>query len=111
MTKRKEPQTVFGQRLRHVRQSREMAQDRLGVAIGIDEAAASARVSRYETGTHEPPYDTALLIAKVLGVQVAYFYADDDDLAELILKWVGLTPPERQQLLAIAQKNGPQLSA
>jgi transcriptional regulator with XRE-family HTH domain len=88
-----------------------MAQDRLGVAIGIDEAAASARVSRYETGTHEPPYNTALLIAKTLGVQVAYFYADDDDLAELILIWDGLTLPERHRLLAMAQRKKPQTSA
>jgi transcriptional regulator with XRE-family HTH domain len=111
MTKRKEPQTVFGRRLRHVRELQEMAQDRLGVAIGIDEAAASARISRYETGTHEPPYNTVQHIARVLGVQVAYFYADDDDLAELILTWQALTPPEQRQLLAllaIVRTHGPQ---
>lgn len=87
-----------------------MAQDRLGVAIGIDEAAASARVSRYETGTHEPPYETALLIANALGVEVAYFYADDECLAELILNWRSLAPLVQLQLLAKARRNVPKSS-
>jgi transcriptional regulator with XRE-family HTH domain len=104
MAKRKEPHTVFGKRLRHIREIRQMAQDRLGVAIGIDEGAASARMSRYESGTHEPPYNTAQLIAEALKVQVAYFYTDDDDLAELILCWKFLAPSERHCLLAIAQQ-------
>ncbi|ALK96237.1 hypothetical protein AB595_14620 [Massilia sp. WF1] len=111
MTRNKEPQNLFGRRLRHVRQARGMAQDRLGVAIGLDEAVASARMSRYETGTHDPAYNTAVRIAKELGVEVAYFYTDDDDLAELIFKWQGLTPSEQQELLKIARKHGPQSSA
>lgn len=110
MTKNKEPRTVFGQRLRYVRQARGMPQDRLGVAIGIDETAAGTRVSRYETGTHEPPYETALLIAKALGVEVAYFYADDECLAELILNWRSLSPLVQLQLLAKARKNVPKSS-
>lgn len=111
MAKRKEPHTVFGKRLRHIREIRQMAQDRLGVAIGIDEGAASARMSRYESGTHEPPYSTAQLIAEALKVEVAYFYTDDDDLAEVILRWKSLTRRERRHLLGIAQQNWTQSSS
>lgn len=96
---KREPRTIFGRRLRDARLGQGIPQDRLGVAIGLDETIASARVSRYETGTHAPPYDIAVLLAKVLKLQVAYFYADDDDLAALILTWNTLTPLERTKLL------------
>lgn len=86
-------------------------QDRLGVAIGIDETTASARVSRYETGKHEPSYDIAVLLAQALNVPVAYFYANDDDLAALILKWSALTGAERTQFLDLLNTGefGPKL--
>jgi transcriptional regulator with XRE-family HTH domain len=60
-------------------------QDKLGVQIGLDEGSSSARISRYETGEHEPPYTTAQSLAQALNVPVAYLYCDDDQLAELIL--------------------------
>jgi transcriptional regulator with XRE-family HTH domain len=60
-------------------------QDKLGVQIGLDEGSSSARISRYETGEHEPPYTTAQSLAQALKVPVAYLYCDDDQLAELIL--------------------------
>lgn len=53
--------------------------------IGLDEGSSSARISRYETGEHEPPYATAQNLAEALQVPVAYLYCDDDELAEMIL--------------------------
>lgn len=68
-----------------------LPQDQLGVAVGLDETTASARMSRYETGVHEPPVDIANRIAQVLGVPSSYLYCEDDDLAEVILAWGQLT--------------------
>lgn len=59
----REESTVFGRRLRQARKWAGLPQDRLGVAIGLDETTSSARISRYETGVHEPPIATARLLA------------------------------------------------
>lgn len=72
-----------------------MAQDKLGVLIGLDEGCSSARIRRYETGVHEPPFDTARKLATVLGVSVAYLYCEDDWLADVILKIYRLDPRQR----------------
>ena len=61
-------------------------QDKLGVLIGLDEGCSSARISRYESGVHQPPLRTAQLLAKKLGVPLAYLFCEDDLLAEAILK-------------------------
>lgn len=74
-----------------------MPQDQLGVAVGLDETTASARMSRYETGVHEPPLDISNRIAQVLGVSTAYLYCEDDDLAEVILAWSKLARGGRAQ--------------
>lgn len=97
----KQPSTIFGKRLKSARQRLGMPQDRLGWEIGLDEHTASTRMSRYENGIHEPPYSLAQKLAEVLGVQVAYFYADDDELAELILSWGLLGPVERRRIMVL----------
>jgi transcriptional regulator with XRE-family HTH domain len=56
----------------------------LGVLIGLDEGCASARISRYETGIHEPPFSVAEKMAKILEIPVAYLYCVEEDLASLI---------------------------
>ncbi|MDC7707706.1 helix-turn-helix domain-containing protein [Vogesella indigofera] len=84
---RKEPTTVFGRRLREARLRAAIPQDRLGVEIGLDEGTASARISRYETGAHEPPFRIAVRLAQALSVPAAYFYCEDDELADLVLAW------------------------
>jgi transcriptional regulator with XRE-family HTH domain len=77
----------------------DIPQDKLGVAIGLDETTASARISRYETGVHAAPYDLAASIARVLRVPTAFFFCDDDDLASLILLWAKLNRNEQRKLL------------
>jgi transcriptional regulator with XRE-family HTH domain len=71
----------------------------LGVAIGLDETTSSARISRYETGVHEPPIATARLLAMELGVPLPFLYCDDDDLAVALLNLWGLSAAERRRLL------------
>lgn len=92
--------SVFGKRLREVRLALEIPQDRLGVLAGLDEGTASARISRYESGVHEPPFAFVEQLAKVLKVPAAYFYASDDSLAELILAFHRLPKSAKQTLLS-----------
>lgn len=92
------PQTVFGRRLREARERSAIPQDKLGVAIGIDEGSSSARISRYETGIHEPPFLIAEKLAVVLRVPTAFFYCADDRLAAIIVGYSSLRRAKQDQL-------------
>jgi transcriptional regulator with XRE-family HTH domain len=72
------------QRLKAARCAARLTQMQLGQRLGLDDNTASARMNQYEKGKHNPDYQTLQRIAEVLGVPVAYFYCDDDALAELI---------------------------
>ncbi len=96
------PLTLFGRRLRAARSKVGIPQDKLGVSIGMDEGSSSARISRYETGTHEPPFGTAASLAAALHVPVAYFYCDDDRVADLLILCAKLGDAQKNQLLALA---------
>lgn len=74
-------------------------QDKLGVLIGLDEHTASARISRYESGVHEPPLKTARDLAEALDVPLGYLYCDDDKLANIVLAVSQLPESERDHLL------------
>lgn len=87
--------TLFGRRLRDARLRAGLAQDKLGIMIGLDEGCSSARMSRYENGVHEPPFLIAEQIAKVLGLSACYFYCSDERLAEIILNYSQLSDAER----------------
>lgn len=95
--------SCFGRRMREARKLAGIPQDRLGVAIGLDEGTASARISRYETGTHAPPYDVATKLARVLRVPVAYFYCEDDALARLIVSWGEASASQRQNIVTFVE--------
>jgi len=82
-----QPQNLFGQRLREARLRAGIAQDKLGVMIGLDEGCSSARMSRYENGVHEPPFAIAEQLAKVLGISACYLYCRDEKLAQMILEY------------------------
>ncbi|QHE84896.1 helix-turn-helix domain-containing protein [Hydrogenophaga sp. BPS33] len=102
MPRLSDPSTLFGRRLREARSRAGIPQDKLGVAIGLDESSSSARMSRYETGVHEPPFATAQALAKVLKVPVAYFYCDEDRLAEFLIQYGGFDVRGRRKVLAFA---------
>lgn len=76
---------LFGRRLRFARLRLGLSQDKLGVLVGLDEHTASARISRYENGIHEPSVKTAKSLATALGVPIAYLYCEDNRLADFIL--------------------------
>lgn len=75
---------VYSRRLRQAREAHGVSQRALGIEAGLDEFVASTRINRYETGVHQPDLQTLQRIADVLGLPVAYFYAEDDELAQVI---------------------------
>lgn len=89
--------SIVGRRMRERREALGLAQEKVGVAIGIDESSSRARISRYELGVHEPPVPTARAIAGALKVPLAYLYCEDDQVAELLLALHRLRPAERDR--------------
>ncbi|QDW67578.1 helix-turn-helix domain-containing protein [Luteimonas granuli] len=84
MADKKKSIPVFSRRLREAREAYGISQRSLGIEAGLDDFVASTRINRYETGVHQPDLQTLTRLAKVLGLPVAYFYAEDDELAQLI---------------------------
>ena len=89
---------IFGKRLKAARLSSGLPQDKLGVLIGLDEHTASTRISRYESGIHEPAILTAKNLAYALNIPLAYLYCEDDLLALHILLVSQLTEYQWQKL-------------
>jgi len=102
MPRESQPSTLFGRRLRAARNRAGIPQDKLGVMIGLDEGSSSARMSRYEAGIHEPPFATAKSLGRVLKVPAAYFYCEDDLLAELLIQYEMFDAKRRHQVLNFA---------
>jgi transcriptional regulator with XRE-family HTH domain len=86
---------VYSRRLREAREAHGISQRNLGIEAGLDEFVASTRVNRYETGVHQPDLQTLQRLAKVLGLPLAYFYAEDDELARLIANFKGQSKRKR----------------
>lgn len=63
--------SIVGRRIKELREELGWSQEKIGVAIGIEESSARARVSRYELGIHEPPLPTARLIAHAMGAPLS----------------------------------------
>jgi transcriptional regulator with XRE-family HTH domain len=76
---------VYSRRLREAREAYGISQRNLGIEAGLDDFVASTRINRYETGVHQPDLQILQRLAAVLGLPVAYFYAEDDELAQLIM--------------------------
>lgn len=55
--------------------------------------------NRYEIGVHAPDFSTAKRLAKVLGVPVAYFYADTERMARLIRAFDRLPASEQEAIM------------
>jgi len=77
--------SILAKRLKEARLSLDIPQDKLGTMIGLDESCSSARISRYESGIHQPPLKTLEMLAKVLNVPLPYLFCENDSLAKAIL--------------------------
>ena len=94
----------FGKRLKHARLKAGVSQKRLGIMAGIEESNASAVMNQYERDTHIPKFATVRNIARQLKVPTAYFYADEDELAELLLIYGTLNTKNRKAALEEIKK-------
>jgi len=90
-------------RLRLARKAKGLSQEKLGILAGIDESSASARMNQYERGKHVPDFLVASKIAEVLELPTAYFYVEDDALAEILQKSYLLDAEKKNQLLNFIQ--------
>ncbi len=97
MQNKQTPSTIVGRRLRERREALGLAQEKVGVAIGLDESSARARISRYELGVHEPPFATVKLLADVLEVPPPYMYCEEQDIADLLLALHKIPSKARKQ--------------
>lgn len=96
------PVTLFARRLKYARENFAISQKELGIRAGIDEYCASARINQYERGKHTPDFLTTQNIAKVLEVPTAYFFAEEESLAELIITFGRLEIPDQKSLHTFA---------
>ncbi|MCF6191367.1 MAG: helix-turn-helix domain-containing protein [Cocleimonas sp.] len=101
MSANKESNSPIGKRLRSARISKGLSQKQLGILAEIDEFSASPRINQYERDKHVPDFSTAKRLAKTLDIPVTYLYADDDDLADLILLFSSAGSSEQDQALSI----------
>ena len=89
----------FGKRLKQARLNFGISQKKLGILAGMEESNASAMMNQYERDTHVPIFATVRKIASALNVPTAYFYADEDELAELLYLFGSLTRINQESLL------------
>lgn len=93
--------SVFSKRLKEARLSKGLSQEQLGLEAGLDAMSASTRMNRYELGKRTPDFPLVEKIAEVLSVPPAYFYAKDDELAQLILGFGKINKSQRAELAAL----------
>jgi transcriptional regulator with XRE-family HTH domain len=86
-------------RLKEGRLAAKLSQKALGIAAGMDEFSASARMNHYEKGRHTPDYTMLKRIASVLKLPVAYFYAESDEMAQWIKLFNQMTQAKRKAIL------------
>lgn len=91
--------TSIPKRLKQVRKKANLSQEKLGIMAGIDEFSASARMNQYEVGKRVPDFLTLKRIGKVLGCPVAFFYVEEDIMADIIVSLSNLSKDKKKQVL------------
>lgn len=94
-------ETIVAARLREARAVVGLSQRELGVRAGLDPSVASPRINQYEQGKHTPDTSTLGKLGQVLDVPVAYFFAADDDLADVIATFHRLSPTRKRRLIKL----------
>ncbi|AFT86201.1 helix-turn-helix domain-containing protein [Paraburkholderia phenoliruptrix] len=95
--------SVFGTRLKEARLEAGLSQKQLGIEAGLDPFVASTRINRYELGIHKVDYALAGRLATVLRLPVAFFYAEDPELARLIQIFGRLPKRKKADILSHAR--------
>ena len=92
--------SIVAKRLKEARLRAGISQKQLGIRAGIDEFSASTRINQYERGRHMPGLQTVARLSAVMHLPAPYFYCEDAELAEAILKFSALGKAQRKRLLA-----------
>lgn len=92
--------SVLAKRLKEARIRAGLSQERLGLEAGLDEMSASTRMNRYELGKRVPTPELVERFGEALNVPAAFFYASDDEIAELLIRFHQLSMPERNQVIS-----------
>lgn len=93
--------SILSKRLKEARLLIGLSQERLGFLIGFDESSARSRMNHYETGKHAPDYSVIERLAEALNVPEAYFYAKDDELAQVVVKLHRTPIKERKKIIEL----------
>ena len=93
--------TIFQRRLKEARLRAGISQKQLGIEAGIDTFSASARINQYERGKHMPDLQTVGRLAAVLKAPAAYFYCEDAELAEVILRLALLGKAHKKRVIEL----------
>jgi transcriptional regulator with XRE-family HTH domain len=93
--------SIVARRLKEARLRAGISQKQLGIRAGIDEFSASPRINQYERGKHMPDLQTLTHLAAVMRVPVPYFYCQDAELADVILKYSALGKAQKRRLLGL----------
>lgn len=89
---------VFARRIAEARRRAGMSQRGLGMALDWGASVASARINQYEKGRREPDLGTLMLLAGKLEVPTAYFYCDEQEVADMLLALHGLHGVVRREV-------------
>ncbi|MBB1199014.1 XRE family transcriptional regulator [Enterobacteriaceae bacterium 89] len=98
-------QKIFCQRLKTARLAKGLSQKNLGILAGIDEFVASTRINRYEQGVHQASIEVVHQLAKALDVPPAYFYTDDEELAQLLFNWKRIDSEVKKMIMTTINLN------
>ena len=95
---------LWGHRLKEIRTAAGLSQKTLGIQAGLDQFVASTRVNRYELGVHKADFLIAQRLAEILDVPTAYFYTEDDRLAELMVAYHRASARKKAAILKTARE-------
>ena len=96
---------VWARRLKETRIIAGLSQKQLGIQAGLDPSVASTRINRYELGVHRADYGITQRLAEILNIPTAYFFAEDDNLAKVMLAYHRADGHERNAFLALSQRS------
>lgn len=96
----------FAKRLKEARERAGLSQRKLGILAGFPKDSASTRVNQYERGKYEPRFHDLKAMAKVMETPTAFFYAQEDEVAEMILLADGMAELERKKVLKELRDRG-----
>lgn len=93
--------STLGKRLKEARLDAGLSQEQLGIRIGLEPESASTRMNRYELGKRAPDFGLIERVAAELKLPAAYFYAVNDDEAELLRRFNNLSISGKRRVLEL----------